>query len=377
MSPFKPSTNPILHSPEVAEAAVMAANAAPQGRDFNAIIAGLAQGLQETKSSAYFVRTLIQAIPLLSTIRVCLEAGILHLLAQSSKPLTADDIAATLSNDTDAEAKDDRRDFVVRMLRGVAAFGMVDEVDKFTYLANDLTRTITNPSFVSGFKLVYDDNMGPKSIMTEMVDYHKANGWRASSSGQDGTYQRAMDCKGMSSFHHWAEHNPTQSGRLSDLMQVGARTRIQYYEWFPRDSIFTPTASGEKFTYVDIGGGRGHDIRALAAKYPDEDARFILEDLPVVVADTEKDMQKDGAKRDARIELVGHDFFQEQPVKGAHVYYMHKVLHDWPDKDCLRILEAVKQAMAPHSRILICDFILPDTQCSVLSVSRSPHCVLH
>nr|POF12916.1 o-methyltransferase lepi [Quercus suber] len=340
-----------------------------QGRDFNAIIAGLSQGLQGTKSPAYFVNTLIQSIPLLSTIRVCLEAGILDLLAKSPKPLTADEIALAISKDTDAEAKEDRRDFVVRMLRGVGAFGMVDEVDKFTYLANDLTRTIANPAFVSGFKLVYDDNMGPKSIMSEMVTYHKANDWRGSPSGQDGPYQRSKDCVGMSSFHHWAEYNPTQNSRLSDLMQVAARHRVHYFEWFPASSIFTPPSAGQKFTYVDVGGGRGHDIRGLAAKYPTQDARFVLEDLPVVVAETEQDFAREGAVRDARIEILPHDFFQPQPIKGANVYYLHKIFHDWPDKDCVRILEALRDAMSEHSRILICDFILPDKGCSLLQTA--------
>ena len=27
--------------------------------------------------------------------------------------------------------------------------------------------------------------------------------------------------------------------------------------------------------------------------------------------------------------------------------------HDWPDADCIKILSAVKKAMAPHSRVLI------------------------
>ena len=40
---------------------------------------------------------------------------------------------------------------------------------------------------------------------------------------------------------------------------------------------------------------------------------------------------------------------------------MHSVLHDWPDKGCLPILERVKAAMKPgYSRLLINENVIPD-----------------
>ena len=44
---------------------------------------------------------------------------------------------------------------------------------------------------------------------------------------------------------------------------------------------------------------------------------------------------------------------------GASVYYLHSVLHDWPDAEAARILLRIKEAMNhDESRILIHDMIL-------------------
>lgn len=43
---------------------------------------------------------------------------------------------------------------------------------------------------------------------------------------------------------------------------------------------------------------------------------------------------------------------------GALVYFLRRVMHDWSDKYCVRILERLREAMAEHSRILIMDQIL-------------------
>lgn len=47
---------------------------------------------------------------------------------------------------------------------------------------------------------------------------------------------------------------------------------------------------------------------------------------------------------------------------GARVYYLHSVLHDWPDERCLQILRRLRQAMEPgYSKILINENIVLET----------------
>lgn len=48
------------------------------------------------------------------------------------------------------------------------------------------------------------------------------------------------------------------------------------------------------------------------------------------------------------------------PSAGARAYYLHGVLHDWPDEPALKILQHVAAAMTPgHSTLLIHDHIAP------------------
>lgn len=62
-----------------------------------------------------------------------------------------------------------------------------------------------------------------------------------------------------------------------------------------------------------------------------------------------------------KIERTVHDFFTPQPVKGARAYFMHSILHDWPDDRCRDILVNLKGAMEKnHSKILIFENVIPD-----------------
>ena len=49
---------------------------------------------------------------------------------------------------------------------------------------------------------------------------------------------------------------------------------------------------------------------------------------------------------------------------GAKAYYLHHILHDWPDEACRKILRNQMAAMKPgYSMILIDDAVLPDRDC--------------
>jgi hypothetical protein len=107
---------------------------------------------------------------------------------------------------------------------------------------------------------------------------------------------------------------------------------------------------------VDVAGGLGHDIHEFKKFYPNHPGvsstftvratttdkllkKLVLQDLPVVINDV-KDI-------DPSIELMPHDFLTEQPIKGARAYFMHSILHDWPDDVCHKILARLAEAMKP------------------------------
>lgn len=113
-------------------------------------------------------------------------------------------------------------------------------------------------------------------------------------------------------------------------------------------------AAADAAFLVDVGGNVGHDLAEFLAKHPSAPGRLVLQDLPVVIG------QIKPGSLDARIEPRGYDFHAEQPVRGARAYYIHSVLHDWPDDVCASILARVTAAMRPgYSRLLVNENVIP------------------
>jgi hypothetical protein len=104
---------------------------------------------------------------------------------------------------------------------------------------------------------------------------------------------------------------------------------------------------------ADIGGGNGAALRSILARFPQ--TRGLLFDRDDVVnAVRETDLL------DGRIAVVGGSFFERIP-SGADVYLLVRVLHNWSDEDCLRILRGCRAAMPAHAILLIGDEVLePD-----------------
>ncbi|TFY60127.1 hypothetical protein EVJ58_g5349 [Rhodofomes roseus] len=111
-------------------------------------------------------------------------------------------------------------------------------------------------------------------------------------------------------------------------------------------------------TVVDVEGGVGSMCLDLAKRFPD--MRFVVEDLPVSIEKARPvwDAGIPGASEKERVQLVIHDFFEEQPIKGAAVYFLRCIMHDWPDDECVAILSRLREAMGPDSRILLAEMIV-------------------
>jgi hypothetical protein len=110
----------------------------------------------------------------------------------------------------------------------------------------------------------------------------------------------------------------------------------------------------ERFaTIADIGGGRGHLLRAVLERAPR--AAGILFDLPQVVAETTRT-----EPLPPRTGIVAGDFFKD-PLPAADAYLLMDLIHDWSDADASRIFAAVRAAAAPHARVLIIETLVPET----------------
>ncbi|ESK85642.1 S-adenosyl-L-methionine-dependent methyltransferase [Moniliophthora roreri MCA 2997] len=121
-------------------------------------------------------------------------------------------------------------------------------------------------------------------------------------------------------------------------------------------------------TVCDIGGGNGHVTMGLMRAHPH--LKVVLQDQPQVIEQAKSFWKEHHpeALEAQRIEYVPFDFFKDAAAEGCDVYYIRSVLRDWPDEESLRILENVRKAMSPNSRLIIHDTVLrPSTSGSAPS----------
>jgi len=119
-------------------------------------------------------------------------------------------------------------------------------------------------------------------------------------------------------------------------------------------------------TIVDVGGSEGSLVRAILKKFPTIEKAYIF-DLPEVIEEAKQSLQTEDPAIRNKIELVSGDFFKEIPIK-ADAYLMRFILHDWSDKDCLRILENIhKKSIAGNTTVLLVEQLLGESPNSFIA----------
>jgi C-methyltransferase len=104
-------------------------------------------------------------------------------------------------------------------------------------------------------------------------------------------------------------------------------------------------------TIADIGGGRGHLLRAVLDAVPS--AHGVLFDLPEVIDALDFDHE--------RLTPQAGDFFVDA-LPTADAYVLMEVIHDWPDAECGAILSAIRRAAASGATVLVIENVLPDDE---------------
>lgn len=104
-------------------------------------------------------------------------------------------------------------------------------------------------------------------------------------------------------------------------------------------------------TIADVGGGRGHFLRAVLDTTPS--AQGVLFDLPHVIESL--DVQH------GRLTPQAGDFFVD-PLPAADAYVLMEVIHDWADAECVAILSAIRRAAPPGAAVLVIEDVMPDDQ---------------
>lgn len=100
-----------------------------------------------------------------------------------------------------------------------------------------------------------------------------------------------------------------------------------------------------------LGGSAGHDDAVLATKFPN--LKIVVQDLSEVAPVFEKEFP---SELRSRVSFRTHNLFDPQPVQ-ADIYMLKWILHDWPDIESVKILQALRPALRPGARVLFIDYV--------------------
>ncbi|KIW30649.1 uncharacterized protein PV07_06377 [Cladophialophora immunda] len=159
-------------------------------------------------------------------------------------------------------------------------------------------------------------------------------------------------------YWHTIQQEPDGMAKFSAAMRVVGQAIVgpkytQYTQGFDWAGL------GEAVV-VDMGGGNGHISVPIARAHPN---------LEIIVQDLETNAEPAKAaipdELRGRVTFQAQDFFQPQPAglvrSPPTVYLLSRVLHDWPDGDCVRILQNLVPVMAKgKTKLFVVDRVLPD-----------------
>jgi sterigmatocystin 8-O-methyltransferase len=221
-----------------------------------------------------------------------------------------------------------------------------DEIAPEQFIHNGVSLQFLAPPVQALISHACDDGLRMAAHFTDSL---KKTDWKGSDDPENTAFSLAFNTnKGL--FDYFYTEDLARGQRFALGMAGGEIMKTLTEDMFPFESL----PQGAKV--VDVGGGRGHVSVRIAEKVPG--LNFVVQDDESMLEAGQAEGVPKAVKD--RIEFMPHDFFNEQPVKGADVYLLRFILHDHSDSRCAKILSNIVDAMEPgKSRILIDDAIVP------------------
>jgi SAM-dependent methyltransferase len=261
---------------------------------------------------------------------VVADLGIADLLGNGSR--SSDELAADARVNPDA---------LYRLLRTVASLGVLTELPDRRFKNNDASL------------LLRSDTPGSLRAMVRMVAMDST--WRAW-----GSLGYSVET-GRPAFDH------VHGAQLFEYFHGHPESAQIFHDAMVSFTTVTGPAVADAYdfsscrTIVDVGGGHGALLAAIAKKHPG--IHGIVFERPEVIDAARSFLDAQGLNQ---IETAGGDFFGPLPG-GADTYLMKHIIHDWDDERSIQILANCRKAMAPGGKALIVEQVVTDRPDAVMS----------
>lgn len=289
----------------------------------------------------------------LVSIKIALDMGLFKLM--QANPLDNRQTVAAM-----AVQLNQPEELVGRILRHLAAWDTVREIDMNTFAATATSNAFLDASVASGLDFwIHLASIGmrnmPKYIRDGNYDLLEIPG-KGNFEQANGTGKHLFD---------WLNESPEAFRAHTDHLNAFSTDRIGWLDTYPAQQRLLEGIDSTTPLLVDIGGGLGRDVFSFERKFPTAKGQLVVQDPPEVIADLSATLPSD-----SRVDVQAHDFFTPQSIHGARAYLLHYILHDWSDADCLRILDSVKIAMRKdYSRLLVVESIIADRNADAFSTA--------
>lgn len=272
------------------------------------------------KSPKERINSLAEGYLLSSAIHAAAELGIADLLWTKSEQ-SIDELASTLKVDSRS---------LFRLLRYLVSYQIFSQNSNSTFSLNP--------------EASYLADEHPESIRHALL-VTSGHRWNALGAIKQAivTGKPAFDVLYEKTYYQYLAKDPEAAERFNAHMTTYTQEEDKLI------APFLPISDAR--TLIDIGGGQGQFLNEILSNF--SHVYGILFDLENAFSQLRINQSQD------RWKTQSGDFFESVP-RDADVYVLKRVLHNWSDEDCLRILSNIHHAMKKGSKILIIEGIVPE-----------------
>ncbi len=145
--------------------------------------------------------------------------------------------------------------------------------------------------------------------MAKLPEYFEKHGYNNPDDQNSGPAQFAHNIPGQSLWPVIAAR-PKLLSAVHAFFEGDRGNRPVWVDWFPvREKLLNDTSkpvSDNDALYVDVAGGRGHDLLNFKQKFSEYPGKYVLMDLPHVIEDTTLDLHD--------VEKRSFNFFEDQVI---------------------------------------------------------------
>ena len=209
------------------------------------------------------------------------------------------------------------------------------------YMPTKLTNSLLEPQFAKAIT-AWHDILGPAYGALHRLLKNGPN-----EAGQKTAFQVGQ-CT-TKTYYDWLESHPEQHAAFYGYMAAMHVVASKWTDVVNFDEEIACDAQTNEPVFVDVGGGDGSQCIEVQMVHK-LGGKTILQDRANVI-------EKAFKAREAGVETMVHDFFTEQPVRGARAYFIQFVLLNWDNDDCVRLLASQASAMSSKSVLMIVDYV--------------------